>query len=270
MSVSQFADDICAYCSFGSANRSRVLIQKAAEIMRQNIWNLGLDFAPHKCELVHFNNKKILPGETEIEINNHAIKSSSTVRFLGLIFDYKLSFVPHINMLKQKCNKRMNIIKFLCGVKWGSAPKTLNILYKSFVRSVIDYGSFICYPKTQHHIEALEKIQFAGLRIVMGYRISTPTNIILSESKAPSILERTKFLCKCYLAKIRLNSNISTFHSIQNATNYLNKNPSKNSIRLLLTSINDLSQFSIQPLKHYNIYNFDYKTVPLTLTLLQT
>ena len=117
---------------------------------------------------MHFNDKNILPGETAIKIASQTVKSSTTVRFLWLIFDYKLSFDPHINMLRQKCSTRMNIIKFLCGVKWESNPITLIILYKSFVHSLIDYGSFVYFPKNKLLAEALEKIQYANLRIAMG------------------------------------------------------------------------------------------------------
>ena len=42
--------------------------EKAAEILRKNLYYLGLDIAPGKITLIHFNNKNIPPGETHIKI----------------------------------------------------------------------------------------------------------------------------------------------------------------------------------------------------------
>ena len=263
--VSQFADDICGYCKYGSLQRSKTIITKAVSILNQNLYKLGLELAPDKCIFMHFNNKNILPGETEIKIANHTVKSSATVRFLGIIFDYKLSFIPHINMLKQKCSTRMNILKFLCGVKWGSNPSTLIILYKSFVRSVIDYGCFAYFPKNKVYIEMLNKIQLANLRIAMGYRISTPSNIILTESKIQSIRERTKFLCKCYLAKIISNSSLVIFNTIRKTHTFLTKNRSNKTLRLLNSCILEIYSMQIQSQANYNIYIFNYNTITTSI-----
>ena len=146
----------------------------------KKIFDLGLSFTPAKTKLVHFNNKKIKPGETKIKVNGICIKSSESIKFLGIHFDYDMSFKSHIKHIQRKSYKALNIIKFLCGTWWGSDPETLTTLYKSYIRSSIDYGCFIWFPKQKKLIEKIEKIQYAALRTVLGYRISTPTNIILA------------------------------------------------------------------------------------------
>ena len=179
--------------------------------------------------MLHINNKNIPPGKSEINICGSIIKSSATARFLGIVFDYKLTFTPHIDMLIKKCAIRANIIKFLCGVKWGSHPSTLISLYKSFVRSVIDYGCFVTFPKTIKYSNALEKIQLSCLRQAMGYRNSTPTNVILAESKLQSISECTKFLCRCFLTKVLSNSSLYVYNTIHFNYHYV-KNSKKTNL----------------------------------------
>ena len=156
----------------------------------------------------------------------------------------------------------MNIIKFLCGVKWGSDPSTLLILYKSYVRSLIDYGSFIYFPKSQQHVETLEKIQFANLRALMGYRISTPTNVIIAESKIQSILEleRTAALCKSYQIKILSNSNLAISDTVRKTNSFLMRNQSNLNQRILNLCIREIYQLEIDTQSNYNIYCFHYKT----------
>ena len=124
-----------------------------------------------------------------IYIDNCEIKSKENARFLGIIFDYKLTFSVHIDMIQTRCNNAINIIKYLCGTWWGSDPETLTTLYKSFVRSVMAYGIFLYFPNNKKHSKRLEQIQYTAIRTALGYRRSTPTNVLLAESKLPLIQE---------------------------------------------------------------------------------
>ena len=62
-------------------------------------------------------------------------------KFLGLIFDKKLSFIPHLQYLKNKCFKALNLLRVVANTKWGSDEKTLLHLYRSLIRSKLEYGA---------------------------------------------------------------------------------------------------------------------------------
>ena len=201
--ISQYADDIAIYTKFRTIKRGKNLTEKTLKIIENNLFDLGLELAPNKTQVIHFNNKKIPPGNVEICISGIPIKSTHTVPFLGLIFDYQLSFTAQINNVINKCSRTLNIIKFLCGTWWGSDPETLLVLYKSYIRSKIDYASFIYHPTKITLANKLESIQFSAIRTALGYRISTPKNILLAESNLPTLAERAKeigssFLLKCF------------------------------------------------------------------------
>ena len=153
----------------------------------------------------------------------------------------------------------MNIIKFLCGVKWGADSGTLLTLYKSYARSLLDYGSFIYFPKSQQHLETLEKIHFAKLRSLMGYRISTPTNVIVAESKIQTIRERTAALCKYYLIKILSNSNLTIYVTVRKTNSLLIRNQSNFTQRILHSCIREICRLEIHTRFNYNIFCFHYK-----------
>ena len=40
-------------------------------------------------------------------------------KFIGLIFDSKLLFIPHITSLKSRCTKSPDLIKVLSNTIWG-------------------------------------------------------------------------------------------------------------------------------------------------------
>ena len=88
----QFADDIALYCKRPSTKTSVRLLEKATNIIYENLYDIGLDLSPKKPVLVHFNRRNFAPGQTCINIKNTIIQSSDKVRFLGLTFDYKLTF----------------------------------------------------------------------------------------------------------------------------------------------------------------------------------
>ena len=215
--TSLFADDIAVFIKTSSVPRGKKILEKAIHIIDENLSVLGLELAPSKTKFIHFNKKNFRPGSTEIIIKNTRIKSCHKAKFLGRTFDHKLLFKPHIDTVAQKCSKALNILRFLCGTWWGSSPEILIIFYKSFVCSIIDYGSFIYLTSNKSTIERIEKIQFAAIRIAYGYRRSTPTNIILAESKMISLENRSNFLCRCFLAKSISTTEALTTNTITNS-----------------------------------------------------
>ena len=64
-------------------------------------------------------------------------------KYLGLIFDKKISFIPHINYIKVKCHKALNMMKVLSHTTWGADRTTFLQLYRSLIQSKLDYGSIV-------------------------------------------------------------------------------------------------------------------------------
>ena len=79
----------------------------------------GLKFSSSKTVGMHFCNKRRLHPDPELELYNSPIKIVPETKFLGLVFDSKLTFLPHIKMLKNKSLKALNILKYVCSTDWG-------------------------------------------------------------------------------------------------------------------------------------------------------
>jgi hypothetical protein len=78
-----------------------------------------------------------------LELDGSPIKVLKQIKFLGVIFDSKLNFVLHITMLKEKCLKALDVIKVVANTKWGADKNTLLYLYRSLIRSKLDYGCIV-------------------------------------------------------------------------------------------------------------------------------
>ena len=76
-----------------------------------------------------------LHEDPKLFLNNVQIPVVEQAKFLGLIFDKKLSFIPHIKYVKSKCLKALNILKVLSNTDWGADRKVLLQLYRALIRS---------------------------------------------------------------------------------------------------------------------------------------
>ncbi|CAK9809113.1 hypothetical protein ANTQUA_LOCUS5888 [Anthophora quadrimaculata] len=73
--VSQFADDLAVYTKTANSARGVKSIEKAIRTLKIDLRHLGLEISPNKTVLIHFNNKKISPGNINIKIDDIVIKS---------------------------------------------------------------------------------------------------------------------------------------------------------------------------------------------------
>ncbi|GFV70826.1 probable RNA-directed DNA polymerase from transposon X-element [Trichonephila clavipes] len=84
--------------------------------------------SPSKSSCVHFCRKRNLHPDPSIHIGNIQIPVVSEVRFLGVIFDSKLTFLPHVLYLRKKCERSLNILK---GSARASVLKRLDTIHHS-------------------------------------------------------------------------------------------------------------------------------------------
>ena len=115
--------------------------------------------------------------QSQIQLNTNLrdveIPVVDQYKFLG-IFDRKLSFIPHINYLKAKCQKALQLLRVVAHTDWGADKLTLLILYRSLVRSKLDYGCFIYGSARKSHLRYLDSIHHLGLRLALGALRTSP------------------------------------------------------------------------------------------------
>ena len=67
-----------------------------------------------------------------------------TARFLGLLWDKKLTWIPHINRLKAQCTKALiGLLHSVSSQTWGANQFCFLKLYRMYIRSKLDCGSLI-------------------------------------------------------------------------------------------------------------------------------
>ena len=74
---------------------------------------------------MHFCNQRTLHLDPSLMLYNCETPVVSETKFLGLVFDNKLSFKGHISLLKKKCLKAMNLLRVVAHTDWGADSTTL-------------------------------------------------------------------------------------------------------------------------------------------------
>ena len=99
---------------------------------------------------------------------------------LGVICD-KLSFIPYINYLKAKCHKAQ-LLRVVAHTDWGADKSTLLKIYRSLVRSKLDYGCLIYGSARKFYLRCLDSIHHLGLRLALGALQTSPVESLYVEA----------------------------------------------------------------------------------------
>ena len=117
--------------------------------------------------------------------------NGTQAKFIGLLFDYKLSFIPHIIFLKSRCTKSLDLIKVLSNTTWGADRQVLLRLYRALIRSKLDYGCIVYGSARPSYIKRLDTVHNQGLRLCLGAFRTSPVQSLYVEANVLAILCQT-------------------------------------------------------------------------------
>ena len=107
---------------------------------------------------MHFCNQRKHFAEPSILLDKNPIKVVTEAKFLGVIFDQTLSYNSHVNYLKTNCLKALDILNVVGYTEWGADQKTLLCLYRTLVRSKLDYGCIVHGAASNNILKKLDPI----------------------------------------------------------------------------------------------------------------
>ena len=122
-------------------------------------------FNPTKTEALLFSRKLNKPQHPPLLMQNYQIAEVNTHKHLGLYLSNDCTWHHHINYIKDKAWFRINIMRKL---KFKLDRKSLEIIYTTFIRPILEYGDVIWDNCTQYEKLELEKIQNEAARIATG------------------------------------------------------------------------------------------------------
>ena len=119
------------------------------------------------------------------------------VKFLGVTYDQRLTWKPHITNVVNRTKKAYHLMRKLSGQKWGASKRALLTVYQALVRSRLDYGAEAFYTASRSQLERLDKVQSKCLRLSCCAFCSTAVNAIQQDcGEMPLSIRRRRQLLR--------------------------------------------------------------------------
>ena len=177
--VVAYADDIAMWkyinCNFtkNKSKRNKIMLEfqesvnNIIEYMKENGFLLSAEktvFVIFTKKLIDFTGKHAIT----IKVNDVSIYPSKQVKFLGVIFHYKLFWNKHINYLIEKARKKIALLRVLSGIPIINCDNNLIHAALGLVRSIISYGQEVYFSAQKTDLHKLTSIDSLAFKIALG------------------------------------------------------------------------------------------------------
>jgi hypothetical protein len=138
-------------------------------------------------------------------MNNIMIPHSNEVKYLGLIFDRRLTWSSHLMNKRKKLNSRLQLLRPLL-----RSNLTLNIkilLYITLIQLLWAYGVVVWGSVKKSNKRTIQAFQNVCCRLITGAPWYVSNNIINSDLKIRSVNDTATLYYKCFHAKLLSNPN---------------------------------------------------------------
>lgn len=220
-----YADDLTIYFSSHSISSIKKQLLKTLNNIEKWSKKSGFTFSTLKTKAIHFYTRRKHNIPPDLFFNQQPINFVNSHTFLGIIFDRKLSWTPHINQLKSNTYKACNILKTLSHTAWGADRTSLIRIFDSMVQSRLDYGAIAFSSAKANLLSKLNPILNHGLRLPTGAFKSSPILSLICESGKIPLHYRRDYQVSNFLIKIApnpfhiLNPKISDINSSKSILN---------------------------------------------------
>ena len=160
-----FADDTSLFIIVENPNQAAEILN--SDLLKISRWaNLWLvKFNPNKNEAMLISRKANTLAHPPIIMLNQQIQDVQFHKHLGVYFSSDCSWHQHIDYIKRKAWTRLNIMRKL---KFDLDRKSLETIYISFIRPILEYADIIWDNCSQQEKQDLEKIQTEAARVATG------------------------------------------------------------------------------------------------------
>lgn len=200
---SLFVDDFAIWCTSSSRPAIERRLQMAITKLERWGSHNGLRFSTHKTKAMHFCRRRMCCPGVPLRLYGVNIPVDRYVRFLGLTLDDRLTYKEHFRLLREKCLKALNILKCVSRTTYGSDRRTLLLLYRSLIRSKLDYACVAYDSACMTAKRTLDVVHNSAIRIVTGAFRTSPVTSILAEAHELPLALRRDMLSMRYACKLR-------------------------------------------------------------------
>ena len=174
-----FADDTCLFVEVDEpAEAAEILNNDLTEIQQwADKWLVS--FSPPKTEEMLITNKAAR-NHPPLFLNNQPITKVSHHKHLGIHLSDNLGWKKNTEEIAKKANRCLGILRPL---KFILDRASLETLYKSFVRPILEYADIVWDSPDahRHNLDVLDRVQLEAARLVTGATARCSTENLYKE-----------------------------------------------------------------------------------------
>ncbi|KAL4085043.1 hypothetical protein QTP88_027881 [Uroleucon formosanum] len=193
-SVAEFADDRAIISVHEDPHIASLNLQNHLDLI--SVWYDKWRVKVNQSKSIHTTFTLRLPPCPEVFLNSIPIPSSQSVKYLGLIFDRRLTWGPHIKAKKLALNERLRLVKPLISNKHTKLNTKL-LIYKSLIKPMWTYGLQLWGNAKVTNVNKIQTVQNKILRLitkappyVSNYSLHTDLNIKTVHAEAITYYKR--------------------------------------------------------------------------------
>jgi hypothetical protein len=157
--------------SIGEAeNNANIEMGKIAKWTRDN----KINYKEEKSKvMLQKKNKRKEQKKVVVYLNNKVIPQIQKLKYLGIIFDYKLTFWDHINYITQKCTKLIFVLSKSAKINWGLGHKALKTIYVGGILPLLLYSAPVwirAMEKEKYKNKVIRVQRLINIKMAKAYR----------------------------------------------------------------------------------------------------
>ena len=110
-----------------------------------------------------------------------------------------MNYSEHIALMKERCIKRLNIIKVLTHRSWRIGKEVLVAIYRSLVGSIVDYSFFALSSLLENNFKRLQAIQNKAMHSIFRLDFDSHMDQVFFVSGMPRVRDRLLDLNRRFL-----------------------------------------------------------------------
>ena len=163
--IKLFADDTSLYLTVDHPITAAATLNTDLSSIDEWSKRWLISFNAVKTDSMIISRKHQSPAHPPLVFQGHILNSVNNHKHLGLTLRSDLKWSDHVNLLIIRASKQLNILKSL---QYRLNRETLEVIYTSFIRPILEYASVVWDGCAQQQSDQLESIQLAAARAVTG------------------------------------------------------------------------------------------------------
>lgn len=195
-----FADDIALLSKSNCPLNASENLQDHLDLIQKWLQKWHIKINETKSVHITFTLRKT--PRPPVALNNSLIPRASTVKYLGIHLDQKLTYKHHLEMKKKQLNLKYRKMYWLLGSKSKLSMGNKLLLYKMVLKPVWTYGIELWGCAKPSNINIIQRFQSKTLRSMVGAPWYVSNRTLHEDLKIPYVTEEIQNRPKNYQKRI--------------------------------------------------------------------